>query len=207
MISGYLGSFSKTTFACGHGHTWVAQARKVIGDGTGCPHCFFDAKRSSKQQVNEKLAAKSIQMIGEYSSARIKTEFMCSHGHIWKSIPDNVIRGSGCPECSTSGFDNSKPSVLYVLNFGYFLKFGITNDLTRRLYEHKKNGKFTLVSEKLYIDGHHAQQLEKDIKHQFGGCFVSKKECPDGYTETLCVSKLDELSMFIQRKTDHQMLN
>lgn len=197
MVGEYLGSFFKTEFKCSSGHIWAAQARKVIG-GTGCPHCHFNLKRSGKEQVNEKLKPRGIQMIGDYLTAKIKTEFSCNHNHTWQSIPDNVIRGSGCPECATSGFDPTKSSDLYILRFENFLKIGITNNLNRRLEEHKKNGKYSLIVAKSFDIGYDARTLEDGIKNRFGGRFVTKEECPDGYTETFCVSILDDLISFIQ---------
>jgi hypothetical protein len=61
------------------------------------------------------------------------------------------------------------------------------------LKEHQKNGNYKVAATKLHPIGHHARDWEKNIKIIFGGRFVTKEVCPDGWTETLCISRLDEL--------------
>ena len=141
-------------------------------------------------------------MVSEYINAKTKSEFMCEHGHTWMSIPDNIVRGSGCPECSTSGYHPLDPGYLYVIDFGHFIKYGITNDLNRRLKKHGKIGNYTVVASQLYEDGSVPQQLERDVKRQIGGKFVDKTIMPDGWTETLCITKIDLLLALIQKKTN-----
>jgi len=59
-------------------------------------------------------------------------EIICSeHGSFWQS-PINHSRGSGCPGCAVSGFDQTKPATLYYLALltddnETLYKIGITN--------------------------------------------------------------------------------
>lgn len=68
----------------------------------------------------------------KYVSAGDKVEIICSeHGSFWQS-PINHSRGSGCPGCAVSGFDQTKPATLYYLalltdNNETLYKIGITN--------------------------------------------------------------------------------
>jgi hypothetical protein len=83
------------------------------------------------------------------------------------------------------------------LDFGSFIKYGITNVPRRRLRDHKKNGRYLVVFNELFEDGTKAFILEQNVKRILGGHFVEKEQCPDGYTETLCRSKLDSLLTLI----------
>jgi hypothetical protein len=103
------------------------------------------------------------------------------------------LSGNGCPLCAEYGFNPSKPAWIYVLIFANFIKYGITNNLGQRLCKHKLNGEYTVALSKLYEDGSFALDWENYIKKTHGGKFVTKNECPDGWTETLCVSKLSDL--------------
>lgn len=60
-------------------------------------------KRKTHEEFVEELAlAKpNIKVIGTYKSAREKIEFQCLiDNYIWEATPDNVLRKTGCPECS-----------------------------------------------------------------------------------------------------------
>ena len=96
------------------------------------------------------------------------------------------MRGDGCPSCAVYSFKLDIPSYGYLLDFGHFIKFGISNTLKVRLQRHKtKNGKFTVIKTKLFENGQDALDWENDIKKKYGGSHVSKEICPDGFTETL----------------------
>jgi hypothetical protein len=104
--------------------------------------------------------------------------------------------GSVCPLCfgGGGGFKCTKPGHGYLLNFGNFIKFGITNVLSRRLSEHKRyNGKFSVIKTKLFENGQDALDWENSIKKRFGGNYVSKDICLRGYTETLPMCLKDAL--------------
>jgi hypothetical protein len=164
--------------------------------GKGCPHCAGNA-RLSKEIVNQKLSQRGISMIGEYYNARTPSLFRCVRGHEWKTNPDNILNKSGCPRCSTYGFNPGKPAYIYLLDYVDFIKYGITNDLETRLSTHRfKNGEFVVLSTKLYENGNDAVNWEKQIKKIFGGRFVTKEKCPDGYTETLSPTLVEDIKKY-----------
>lgn len=190
IINDYINSNSKSRFRCSKGHEWMATPGNILA-GKGCPGC----DRLSNESINERLVAdgRGITMVGEYILANKKSKFQCSCGNIWESKISHVISGSGCPSCATYGFNPKIPAWEYAFTRGGYLKFGITNDLSRRLNEHSRHGEITLVHERYHEVGHHAQLWEKHIKTTYGGNYVSKKECPDGYTETLPLHLLTEI--------------
>lgn len=53
-----------------------------------------------KTQINQRLASRNIELVGEYTNAKTKTTFI-DHtcGHTWEVAPDGVMQGTGCPHC------------------------------------------------------------------------------------------------------------
>jgi Zn finger protein HypA/HybF involved in hydrogenase expression len=190
VIDYKMSTKSKSEFECVSGHRWVSTLNGIISGKNGCPHC--SETKLTIDKVNDRLAndGRTITQIGEYVSARTKSEFRCQDGHVWVTTPDSVLRGHGCPVCANYGFNPQEPGWEYVLDFGHFLKFGITNNLVGRLNDHKKNGIYKVVHTRHHEVGQFALDWENHIKRTHGGRFVTKDQCPDGWTETLCVSKL-----------------
>lgn len=191
IIGDYLGSGTKTLFACDNDHKWETTPNSII-TGKGCPHCA-NKFPLSKEIVNERIYNTGIRMIGDYITNKTLSLFECSNGHKWMTAVSRIMGGIGCPECAIHGYNPGKPGWLYILIFGDYIKYGITNNLSARLKQHKRNGQYTIATTKLYEDGNKAKEWERNIKIIFGGRHVSKEICPDGYTETLCVSKLEAL--------------
>jgi hypothetical protein len=193
LVGDYIDSGTKAEFMCSEYHTWKATPASVI-HGCGCPVCSKNS-RLSKDMVNRRLfeSNRNIEMIGEYTNANALSEFKCTCDYTWQSTPGNIMAGKGCPRCAKYGFQIDQPGWIYILIFETFIKYGITNDLDRRLFEHLNNGKYTVALTKLYEDGAIALNWEKSIKITLGGRFISKEECPDGYTETLPLAKLQVL--------------
>ena len=199
MIGEFKTMNTKTFFKCKSDHSeWLTTPNSVLNTGTGCPECS-NHKPLLKEEINLKLASRGISMIGEFTTTKIKTLFECRYNHQWEAIPNNVInRGRGCPCCNAGGFRVTKPGTFYILDFGNFIKYGITNNPESRFTSHKRNGQYKLILTKSFEDGLIAQKLERDIKNIFGGKFATKEECPDGWTETLNISILSDLIGMIE---------
>lgn len=56
-------------------------------------------KKLSLEIVESRLAPRGIRLVGNFNNVQAKTEFECDKGHRWESKPNNVMSGSGCPEC------------------------------------------------------------------------------------------------------------
>lgn len=53
-----------------------------------------------KTKINNRLAHRNIELIGEYINAKTPTTFIDhSCGHTWIVAPDGVQQGTGCPKC------------------------------------------------------------------------------------------------------------
>jgi hypothetical protein len=187
----YINNYTKTEFTCDNGHKWEAVPNSITS-GSGCPHCSGKFPLS-KEIVNERIYNTGIRMLGDYITNKTLSLFECSNGHKWMTTPSRIMGGFGCPGCANHGYNPEKPGWLYILIFDGHIKYGITNNLDRRLKRHLSNGKYTIATTKLYEDGSIAQNWERSIKIIFGGRFVSKEIMPDGYTETLSLDKLPAL--------------
>jgi hypothetical protein len=197
MIGDFHGVMVKSKFSCTKDHEWLALPNGIMS-GKGCPHCAGQFPLS-KEIINHRLALadRGIQMTGVYSNNYTITEFECSYGHNWLARPNGIMSGKGCPQCSLYGYKTNKPGYLYLLNFGEFIKYGITNNLKRRLQEHKKNGKYSTILTQYYDDGNVPKDIERKIKNTLGGKFVTEEVFEDGWTETLSISKIDEVLKII----------
>lgn len=99
MIGAYINNKVKTLFECEKGHQYQAIPGNVF-KGDGCKQCANDKHRRSKEDINKQIEHTGIQMIGDYSTIKIKTLFKCSSGHEWKAKPNDILNGKGCPLCS-----------------------------------------------------------------------------------------------------------
>lgn len=139
---------------------------------------------------------------------------ICSNS--WVTKKASVCKGSSCPHCAYSGFNTALPAKLYILRVssedgilqGY--KYGISCDIDRRLYEHKRDCRpldinFELAYSWNYLSGLDAQLHERAIKKKFGSYF-SQWELPSGFTETISIRDLGELVNF-QTKQYKDLIN
>jgi hypothetical protein len=190
LVSDYTGSLSNSTFTCEVGHTWKGRPNNVLGKN-GCPLC--NNKKLSTDIINARLADRGICIIGSLKDTLTKSLFECHQGHQWEARVDSILNGTNCNVCSPGGFKSKLPAWEYVLKYESFLKFGITNDLERRLSEHRRNGTFEIVHSKYHTDGELAQQWEHLIKQKYSGKFITKSKFPNGWTETLPLTLLEEI--------------
>ena len=190
----YVNAYTKTTFECPKGHCWENSWRK-IKEGRGCPICRKESRKVFEKNLNEKLLRESrgIRMMDEYVNCNTKNLFLCENGHEWPAHANSILAGRGCPVCAKTGFNPDKPAWTYILEFDGFIKYGITNNLKNRLDSHRKNGEYKVAWARDYDHGYDAVEWENNIKRVYGGKYVTKEECPDGYTETLPLNLLESL--------------
>ena len=57
-------------------------------------------KRLSNEVVDERLAGRPIQRVGDYSGSMTKIDWKCTVcDHKWEAIPSSIFAGTGCPAC------------------------------------------------------------------------------------------------------------
>jgi hypothetical protein len=184
LIGKFIASNPKSLFRCSNNHIWETK-RSTVLFGYGCPACSNRLPLTA-EIVNERIKDRGIKLIGEFITSKIPVFFRCANNHTWKTRPDDVLQGHGCPLCSATGFKNNIPAHGYLLDFGHFIKFGISNRLSSRLDRLKSyNGEFAVIKTKLFENGQDALDWENDIKKKYGGSYVTKGVFPHGFTETL----------------------
>lgn len=104
LKGGFINTTTKCTFACKYNHEWEATPQKILS-GTGCPRCSRVSQSAAMSHDNDwfilQLNQRNILHIPQepYKGGARKISFRCVVGHIWKSSPNNILRGSGCPHC------------------------------------------------------------------------------------------------------------
>lgn len=102
MLDEYVHQTVKARFQCSQGHIWTARPNNVLS-GKGCPTCgkisAANKIRLAADTVCDRLADKGIIMLSEYVNSQTKTLFKCNEGHTWKTTPNSVMGGRGCPHC------------------------------------------------------------------------------------------------------------
>jgi hypothetical protein len=80
---------------------WVQaglDAAKKAGVRPG-PKPLPDHVYANKAWMNKRLAGRGITLIGHVRSKYGKSNFQCSNGHEWRTVPNDVAEGKGCPHC------------------------------------------------------------------------------------------------------------
>ncbi len=188
------GSNERYEWICSIGHTWEAEASKRTHEKTGCPYCsnfkcwpgFNDLATVNPEVAKEAYGWDPTTVI--YSS-QTKRIFRCGEcGLEWNVQPGSRTSGkfTGCPSCSKSGYDLSKPGYFYLMQRPGEQQFGITTNFTKRMADHKSNG-WTLIEHVGPFDGKEVQETESKFKKWLR----NKIGLIDGSTENWLTSSME----------------
>lgn len=195
----YTGAFSKAVCRCDvDGFEWSARVCDLLNGGRGCPQCAGKRRWTADERIGQINTLSNITFIrweGEYRDNRSKAVCRCDvDDYEWSASVDKLLNGgSGCPQCSVSGYKTDKPGTLYALRSecGTMVKIGVSNDYERRHTTLKRKTPFNWsCCELLHGDGAMIAALEKAL-HGLTEPAVFKEPF-DGYTEW--------------RKWDHRIL-
>lgn len=80
---------------------WLAMPTNILG-GKGCPMCRGHKKKSHIQYVSEvNNINPDIEVVGQYINSQTLILHRCKiDGYEWLAIPNNILRGRGCPKCA-----------------------------------------------------------------------------------------------------------
>lgn len=106
MTGMYVNKKTNTEFKCTVcDYKWETSPGHIHNSKSGCPQCNWGmtkAKMTYVEAVKEKHGT-DIKVIGEYIDASTKIEhYCCRCNETFKSTPNSVRRGSGCPNCRIS---------------------------------------------------------------------------------------------------------
>ena len=98
----YINNSTRIEFQCRRcNYIWKATPASIFR-GTGCPKCAGTIKKSNEVFLNELNEINpNIVPLEDYKNNKSKIKCQCKKcGYIWKTLPINVLRGSGCPNCN-----------------------------------------------------------------------------------------------------------
>lgn len=136
-------------------------------DGSGCPYCsgrrilpgYNDLATTHPELAVELLDDPTRIMAGSVRKVR----WRCEAGHEWKASPGNRTLGTGCPTCSSKGFDPNVVGYLYLMERPGEQQVGITGDVARRAVEHGRFG-WEVLDVMGPMNGAHAADVEAQLK-------------------------------------------
>ena len=126
-------------------------------------------KQKTHKDYEDRLFEQEIEIwpLESYITSQTPILHECIKGHQWKVQPHSVLRGIGCPKCSTNTFDLASPAILYYIkitcdNETYY-KIGITNRTVARRFEDDRNKEIIVIKEIHYATGLEAKNEETRI--------------------------------------------
>lgn len=93
-------------------------------------------------RIKKRLEGRNIKLVGHVRGMTGKATFQCSNSHEWRTVPDLVGKGSGCPQCGIGQKDTEeieqsiKPGYLCLLknpNKPDFIRIGLTYNTFEQL--------------------------------------------------------------------------
>ena len=109
-ISGYKNLTTKCKWLCKICNTtWETTPWHIIHTKIGCPTCVRKKQWLPLEIMLQKLKETwegLIEYVDGYKNLSVKCKFKCTEcGYIWEAVPNNIIRGHGCPICITSSME------------------------------------------------------------------------------------------------------
>jgi hypothetical protein len=177
----YINALTNVTIICTiHGHFYQKPASHIRG--VGCPKCGDESAALIRTRTTKEFVQEAKEVHGDlydyskaaYRTSHVHVEIVCLvHGSFWQS-PVNHVRGnkSACPGCASSGFDQTKPALLYYIavktDGGETLyKIGITNLTIQHRFPMPDRARIRVVKKWRFKEGYHAAKCEAEIIRQF----------------------------------------
>lgn len=177
----------------------------------GCIPCRCNKSHVLTEVQNTYLLSKRLREVGKdfvcwegkYKNDRTKFKLVCEkgtpHKMTYSCFKANSYRCKCCGE-RKEGFDYNSKATLYlyevIVDGKLGCKVGISNCIDKRLYNQKGINKlctYRLLYEWEFSTGSLAFDIEQEVKNKFDNKFFSKKEMPDGYTESYNIKDLPEI--------------
>ena len=177
----YVNALSKVEIICPvHGAFFQPPASHIRG--TGCSKCSDIVAADKRRLTTSEFVERARLVHGDkydYSRATYflsheKVEIICrEHGAFWQS-PVNHTKGNkaGCPGCAVSGFDQTKPALLYYLavltdNGETLYKIGITNLTVQQRFPSEDLARIRVIETWVFDPGVAAAERETQILREF----------------------------------------
>lgn len=183
-------------------NVWTARP-KDLKSGQGCPACasastlkFSRAKETFSQKVREVHGDRIDLNDFEYKGSKNAGIAKCTEcGNVWRTTPNRILKGCGCPQCAKTGFLSHKKGYLYVMvdnkEIPTMMKIGCSIDPHDRCESIIKRAKrkgvdiSTLCVAKVWEgDTQNIYQIEQELHSRFSDRrYFGKDKVFDGSTE------------------------
>lgn len=209
LHSEYISSRDKVDCECTDcGYRWSAEANSLKKAVVGCRVCGDKLLKasvvlrsiSSKNRFHSDILnihKGDISVLSNYTAMRDPVSCLCNTcQNTWSTRATTLMSGSGCPSCAVSGFNPTKPSILYYLKIVYngdiLYKVGVTNLSVIQRFSLQDRGIFTVLKEYQYASGQECYDTEQLYhrafkEHQYKGPPVLKSK---GNTEIYTIDVL-----------------
>ncbi len=164
----YLNYYKKLTVTCNTHGDFHPMAGKFKA-GHGCPKCSGNTKDTLLfvKQARAVHGDKYDYRKTVYKGCKSKVTIICpAHGEFKQRPSDHTLGKHGCQDCSLSGFKNSKPATVYILNHqNRYMKIGISNKPNQRMKQLKLATPFSFSVKKFYSlkNGFTARAIERHL--------------------------------------------
>lgn len=144
---------------------------------SGCLKCGLKDMADKNTKTSDDFILEATKIHGDkydysmvnYTGNKIKVIVICKKHGVFETTPSNHLFNKGCPSCAESGFNISKPAILYYLsiNDGEAYKIGITNRDVKSRFNNSDLSKIKTIREIRYKSGLEALKYEQRIKKKF----------------------------------------
>lgn len=98
LLSEYKAQSVKMDFRCPKGHIWSVRWNDWLQKGIRCGYCS-GRYNVNTNKVQQGLAAKGFELIGEYKNANTSIKAKCPNGHITRFRWHRWVKNPTCTEC------------------------------------------------------------------------------------------------------------
>jgi len=100
LSENYINGYTKLLFKCNFdNYKWLSQPDS-IRQGHWCPECA-GVKKLTIEEMRRFAKSKDGKCLSEnYINNKIKLEWECKKGHIWKADYAHIVSGRWCPKCA-----------------------------------------------------------------------------------------------------------
>ena len=93
-------------FECNNGHLNEKRVDTMIGAGVSGKTWCLECNRNTLNDARDLAHQRGFKFLSKtYENCRIKYDWQCSSGHIWKAKYSNIKTGRGCPTCLRTPFE------------------------------------------------------------------------------------------------------
>lgn len=178
--------------------------------GSGCEKCASVNRGLLKRTKAANEFLKKAQEVhghlydysrSQYKRNNVNVTIGCSEHGYFQQTPANHLIGRGCPSCSSTGFDPTRPATLYYLsiNNGQAYKIGITNRTIEDRFSKEDLTKISVISTWHFAFGQEARDQEvKILQRHFADRYTGPALLDSGNSELF---ERDVLELGLIRKS------